>query len=130
MNISILTGRITKELELKGSDDNKYLKFILAVDNPFKKDDASFITCIAFKKTAELIAKYCSKGAKIGVTGYIKTGSYETESGERRYTSDVVVNSIEFLDSKKDAEEKGEAKKEAKKEAADEKVYAEDEFPF
>ena len=126
MNITIMTGRITKELELKGNDDNKYLKFILAVDNPFKKDDASFITCIAFKKTAELIAKYCSKGAKIGVTGYIKTGSYDTETGERRYTTDIVVNSIEFLDSKKDAEEK----EEPKKEVADEKVYAEDEFPF
>ena len=121
MNITTLTGRITRDLELKGSDDKRFLRFNLAVDNPFKKDDPRFINCVAFGKTAEVIAKYCSKGNKIGVVGYIKTSTYENESGDKRNNTDIIVNSVEFLESKKDREENGESKRE---------VESEESFPF
>lgn len=128
INITILTGRLTKDIELKGSDDKKFCRFNLAVDNPYKKDDASFVSCVAFKKTAELLAQYCAKGSKIGVHGYIKTGSYEKD-GVKSFTTDVMVEKIEFLDSKKDT---GDSSKNAPERAIDNSdSYDEDsEFPF
>lgn len=77
-------------------------RFSLAVDREFKKEgqpDADFINCLAFDKKAETIANYVKKGHKLGVIGRIQTGSYDKD-GTKVYTTDVMVDKIEFLQPK------------------------------
>lgn len=104
MNSVNLIGRLTKEPELRfGSGSGTALcRFTLAVNRTFKKDEADFINCIAFGKTAETISQYVTKGRQIGVTGEIRTGSYEAQDGTKRYTTDVVVNNFTFVGSNTD----------------------------
>ena len=99
-NVTILTGRITKDLELKQAGQTQVINFSLAVDNPFKKDDASFFEIVAFGKTAELLNNYCSKGSKILVEGNLKQDRFTDKEGKNRSVVRVVANRIEFLDSK------------------------------
>ncbi len=72
-------------------------RFSLAVTRPFKKDETDFINCIAFGKTGETIAQYLTKGRQLAVTGSIRTGSYDAKDGTKRYTTDIVVDSFEFI---------------------------------
>lgn len=72
-------------------------KFRLAVTRPFKKDETDFINCIAFGKIGETIAQYLTKGRQLAVTGSIRTGSYDAKDGTKRYTTDIVVDSFEFI---------------------------------
>lgn len=96
MNVTVLTGRLTKDPVITRSDSGKTLaRFTLAVDREYKKDQADFITCKAFDKTAELIGQYFGKGHAISIQGRIQTGSYDKD-GVRVYTTDVIVNRIEF----------------------------------
>lgn len=106
MNLVILIGRLTKEVELKG-DETKYCRFSIAVDNPFKKGEADFINCVAFGKTAEVIASYTSKGDKIGLQGQLKMNKRDIE-GKIEITYSVNVNAVELLGSKKEGGEKEE----------------------
>lgn len=110
MNNVILTGRIAKNLELKYTQNNKvYCRFTLAVDKGLSKEKkqqaeangqptADFISCTAWEKTAENLQRYSAKGKKILVFGSIQTGSYTTQNGEKRYTTDVLVNRLEILE--------------------------------
>lgn len=104
INKTILIGRITKDLDLrKTTSGASVLKFNLAVERNFKQDNqptADFINCVAWNKSAELMNQYLHKGSLIGVDGRIQTGSYDDKNGNRVYTTDVVVDSIQFLDSK------------------------------
>ena len=100
MNLAILTGRLTKIPSITATNDYTIARFTLAVDR-FKKDaGADFISCVAFGKTAEFIEKYLTKGTKVNVVGRIQTGSYEKD-GRKIYTTDVVVDTVEFAESKK-----------------------------
>lgn len=75
----------------------------LAVDRKFKQEGqptADFINCIAFGKTAEVIEKYVVKGTKIAVVGHIQTGSYTNKDGQKVYTTDVVIDELEFCESR------------------------------
>ena len=99
-NITILTGRITKDLELKQAGQTTVTNFSLAVDNPFKKDDASFFEIVAFGKTAELLNNYCGKGSKILIEGNLKQDRFTDKEGNNRSVVRVIANRIEFLDSK------------------------------
>ena len=99
-NLTILTGRITKDLELKQAGQTTVTNFSLAVDNPFKRDDTSFFDVVAFGKTAELLNNYCSKGSKILVEGNLKQDRFTDKEGKNRSVVRVVANRIEFLDSK------------------------------
>lgn len=99
-NITILTGRITKDLELKQAGQTTVTNFSLAVDNPFKRDDTSFFDIVAFGKTAELLNNYCSKGSKILVEGNLKQDRFTDKEGKNRSVVRVVANRIEFLDAK------------------------------
>ena len=75
----------------------------VAVDRKFKKDGqptADFINCKAFGKTAEFIEKYFDKGNRIGLTGSIQTGSYKNKDGATVYTTDVIVDNVEFVEPK------------------------------
>lgn len=100
MNLTILTGRITKDLEIKKAGQTQVLNFSLAVDNPFKKDDVSFFDIVAFGKTAELLNNYCNKGSKIAVEGNLKQDRFTDKEGKNRSVVRVIANRIEFLDSK------------------------------
>lgn len=75
-------------------------RFSLAVNRRGKDKGADFISCVAFGKTAEVLDKYVSKGHRIGIVGHIQTGSYEKD-GHRVYTTDVVVDELEFLEPRK-----------------------------
>ncbi|MCF2624691.1 single-stranded DNA-binding protein [Fusobacterium perfoetens] len=100
MNLVILTGRLTRDPELKfGQSGKAYSRFSLAVDRPFQKGEADFINCVAFGKTAELIGEYLRKGRKVGVQGRIQMNRYEV-NGEKRTSYDVLVDTVEFLESK------------------------------
>ena len=82
-------------------------RFSLAVDRRFKKDGdqtADFINCVAFGKTGEFIEKYGRKGTKFVVEGRIQTGSYTNKDGQKVYTTDVVVEQVEFAESKASAD--------------------------
>jgi len=102
MNKSILIGRLTRDPEVRGEGDHKSARFTLAVDRGGKDAGADFISCVAFRKTADLIEQYISKGTRIGIEGHINTGSYTNKDGNKVYTTDVIVDRLEFLESKRD----------------------------
>lgn len=103
MNLVVLTGRLTRDPEVKfGQSGKAYTKFSLAVDRQFSKGETDFINCAAFGKTAELIGEYLRKGSKMGITGSLLMNKYEV-NGEKRTTFEVAVQNIEFLDSKGDS---------------------------
>lgn len=99
MNKVILIGRLTKDPDLNfaAGSGTAVAKFPLAVTRPFKKDETDFINCIAFGKTGETIAQYLTKGRQLAITGSIRTGSYDAKDGTKRYTTDVIVESFEFI---------------------------------
>ena len=81
-------------------------RYTLAVDRRFKHDGeptADFINCVCFGRSAEFCEKYLDKGTKIAVTGHIQTGSYTNKDGNKVYTTDVIVDSQEFVESKASA---------------------------
>lgn len=101
MNKCSLVGRTTKEIELRyttGENQIAVARFNLAV-NRRKKDEADFISCVAFGKTAEVMEKYVGKGHRIGIIGHIQTGSYEKD-GHKVYTTDVIVDELDLLEPK------------------------------
>ncbi|MGL5633887.1 MAG: single-stranded DNA-binding protein [Sarcina sp.] len=98
MNKVILIGRLTKDPDLRfaAGSGKAVTRFTMAVNRPMKRDEADFISCIAFGKTGETIAQYLTKGRQLAITGNIRTGSYEKD-GQMRYTTDVIVDSFEFI---------------------------------
>lgn len=126
MNYCSLIGRTTKDIELRYTQSQiACTKFTLAVDRPKKKDkeqEADFITCQAWKQTAELIEKYVHKGDRIAIQGRIITGSYK-KGDTTVYTTEVLVENVEFLEPKK-----AEPKKEPVPEGF--AMIDDDSFPF
>ena len=106
MNKIILCGRLARDPEVRYSQGDKPMavaSLTLAVDRKFKQDGqptADFINCKAFGKIAEVIEKYVKKGTKIAVTGHIQTGSYTNKDGNKVYTTDVMIEEMEFCESK------------------------------
>ena len=101
MNKAILIGRMTKDSELKYTQNELAVcDFTLAVDREYNKDETDFINCKAFSKIGETINKYTHKGDQLAVIGRINTSSYEKD-GKKVYTTNVVVENIKFLQVKK-----------------------------
>lgn len=104
MNSVQLTGRLTRDPEVRYTDGGLSIaRFTLAVNRRFKQDngpDADFIRCIAFGKTAEFIERYFRQGRKMDLNGRIQTGSYTNQDGQKVYTTDIVVENVEFGESK------------------------------
>lgn len=102
MNSVSLTGRLTKDVELRYiGDDTAVSNFTIAVDkfvNGEKKAD--FINCVVWGRYAETLAEYTQKGDKIGLVGSIQTRTYEKEDGTKVYVTEVRAQHIEFLESK------------------------------
>ena len=103
MNHFVGIGRLVRDPNVKYTQGGKaYASFTLAIDRRKNSDgnqQADFISCIAWEKTAEVISQYCTKGKKIAVEGRIQTRSYEKD-GRKNYVTEVVVQSMEFCDSK------------------------------
>lgn len=109
MNKVVLIGRLARDPEVRYSQNDTSMaiaRFSLAVDRRGRSNNsqdgqtADFISCVAFGRTAEFIEKYFTKGNRIGVYGHIQTGSYTNKDGARVYTTDVVVDEAEFVESK------------------------------
>lgn len=107
MNNVVLMGRLTKDPELKYSQDGKgWCKFTIAVNREFDRDNADFINCVAFSKTAENIAKYFSKGKPILLQGRLQVSTYE-KNGSTQWSTDVIVDKFNFIDFKGSSNESG-----------------------
>ena len=109
INTAILTGRLTKDAELKYTGTGTAVaSFTLAVDRTFKnangEKETDFINVVAWRKTAETLATYTKKGSLIGVQGRIQTRNYEGNDGKRVYVTEVLADSFTFLESKKQAD--------------------------
>lgn len=108
MNKIMLMGRLTRDVEMRYSanDNNKAIaRYTLAVNRPYRQNreqEADFLPCIAFGKTAELAEKYLAKGMRVSIEGRIQTGSYTNREGRKVYTTDVVVERQEFLEKRAD----------------------------
>lgn len=112
MNKVILMGRLTRDPEIRYSQNENssaIARFTLAVDRRFKRQGedqaADFINCVAFGKTAEFAEGYLKQGTKVVGCGRIQTGSYTNKEGQRVYTTDVVIEELEFAESKKSAQQ-------------------------
>ena len=109
MNKVILMGRLTRDPVINYPTTNEgsaVARYTLAVDRPRRTNakegepTADFISCVCFGKTAEFVANYLHQGTKVAVTGRIQTGSYTNKDGQKVYTTDVVVNTHEFAESR------------------------------
>lgn len=99
MNKTILAGRLTKDIDIRYSDNadkTAVARTGIAVNRYGKKDEADFINLVAFGKTAEFMEKWFSKGDPILIEGHIQTGSYKNKEGNTVYTTDVIVTTVEF----------------------------------
>ena len=110
INRVVLVGRLTKDPELRYTPNGVAVcTFTLAVNRPFTNQqgdrEADFINCVAWRGTAENLANYQKKGNLIGIDGRIQTRSYEGNDGKRRYVTEVVCESVQFLEPKKENSE-------------------------
>lgn len=105
MNRVFLIGRLARDPDLRyGASNNAVMRSSLAVDRTFANQngerEADFISIVAFGNRAETMKKYLTKGSQIAVSGRIQTGSYDDKDGKRVYTTDVVIDEFQFLDTK------------------------------
>lgn len=113
INKVILMGRLTRDPEIRYSTGENPLaigRYTLAVDRRFRRDgeqNADFIGCLCFGKSAEFAEKYFRQGMKVAVVGRIQTGSYTDKDGVKHYTTEVVVEEQEFAESKKSGGDTG-----------------------
>jgi single-strand DNA-binding protein len=111
MNRVCLIGRLTAKPELRYTGSNiPYTRFSIAVNRTFNnaqgEREADFINIIVWRKQAENVANYLDKGSRVSIEGRIQTGSFTDKDGNKRYTTDVVADSVQFLDTKKQAGQK------------------------
>lgn len=133
MNKVILIGNLTKEVEVRYTQTNNTMvaSFSIAVSRKFKKDGeqtADFINIVAWRKTAEFVSKYFSKGMKIVIIGRIQTRTYDDDKGVKHYITEVVAEEVEFVEKKKDKEEIEE--RELIQNEDSYKISLEDDLPF
>ena len=137
MNKVILIGRLTRDPELKTTTTGvSVTTFSIAVERNYVNEetgqrDADFINCLSWRKQAENIARYCTKGSQIAVEGRIQVRSYEDRDGNRRFVTEVVADNVTFLSPKK-KEEVEEQQEESNVDFnfEDEIELTEDDLPF
>jgi len=112
LNKIIITGNICNDLEIKDNGETKILSFVVAVRRKFKnkngENQTDFIRCVSFNNQAEFIKKYFQKGSPILIEGNLQTNTYETQTGEKRNSFNIVIESIDFF-SQKQQETKSDA---------------------
>ena len=126
MNIVILIGRLTKDPELRYTPSGHAVaSFTLAVVREYsKEDEADFIPVVTWNKTAENCANYLEKGRLVAVEGRLQVRSYETDSGQKRWVTEVISNRVKFL------QRKGNATKNEDQETVDFSEINLDDLPF
>lgn len=131
MNKIMLVGRLATEIKMEKSRETKYGRFYLAVSRRGKKDEADFIQCAVFGKTAETMFEWCRKGHRIGIEGHLQISQYE-KNGEKRSSYSVIVESMEFLQTKNEKSgDTTQAPTEPVKDVSEKKdEFLDDEFPF
>lgn len=136
MNKVQLIGRLTRDPETRYSQSTQPIavtRFSVAVNRKFKKDgepEADFINCVSFGKTAEFISKYFTKGKMIGIVGSIRTNSWmDSATGQKRFSTDVLVEEVEFCGSKAD-ETSGNVQQQNEDYYIEEEVEEDDNLPF
>lgn len=107
MNKVELLGRLTKDPEIRYTQTNNTMvaSFTLAVNRRFAKEgeqQADFINCVAWNKTAEFVSKYFKKGQQVAVVGRIQTRNWEDDNGQKHYATEVIAEEVYFADTKKD----------------------------
>lgn len=125
MNKVYLIGRMTKDAEIRTTQNQTMVAtFTLAVDRRFKDKDgqrqADFISCVAWRQTADFLSRYATKGSKIAVCGEIQTRNYDKD-GKKIYVTEVVVDEVEFAEAK--AESKNEPKQKVKEPPVEEAPF-------
>ena len=105
MNKVILIGRLARDPEMRTTGSGiAVTRFTVAVSRPFNpqggQPQTDFIGCVAWRRQAENIAKYCTKGSQVAVEGRIQTGSYDGADGQKHYTTDIVADNVTFLGSR------------------------------
>ena len=107
LNRVTLVGRLTKDAELRRTSSGKAVaSFTLAVNRNFKTgdgQDADFINCVCWGKVAENTANYCSKGSLVSVDGRLQTRNYENNQGQKVFVTEVVADSVQFIDTKRNS---------------------------
>ena len=135
MNKVIISGRLTRDPEIRYSQSSEPIavtRFSVAVNRRFKKEgepDADFINCVSFGKTAEFISKYFTKGKMIGIAGCIRTNSWTDKNGQKHFSTDVLVEEVEFCGSKAD-ETSGNIQQQNEDYYIAEEVAEDDNLPF
>lgn len=109
INQVTLVGRLTKDPDLRLTPEGTSVtNVILAVNRHFRNQNgeigADFVQCTLWKKAAENTAKYCRKGSLIGITGRIQTRFYDNQDGRRVYVTEVIAESVKFIDTKRPTE--------------------------
>lgn len=105
MNRVVLMGRLTKEAEVRYTQNQKVVAtFTLAVDRDFKNEkgerEADFINCVAWGKAAELIGNSCGKGHRLLIEGRLQIRNFDAKDGTKHWVTEVVANSVEFIERK------------------------------
>ena len=111
MNKVIIIGRNTKDIELRQTPSGtSAIEFSVAVKRTFKNAhgeyESDFFNCIAFSKLAETISRYVKKGDQVGIEGRLQTRNYTNKEGKKVYITEIIVENIEFLQTKKQEEQK------------------------
>ena len=147
INRTVLVGRLTKDPELRRTaNDIAVTTFTLAVNRPYTSQsgdrDADFIPCVAWRRQAETVEKFLSKGSLVGVEGRIQTRSYDDQDGNRKYITEIVCDSVQFLDTKSSNDQSSQTpssnqrntsnntEKEKKQNSYNDDVISEDDLPF
>ena len=133
VNNVVITGRLTRDPDVRYKEDLAIARFALAVARPKtngKEATSDFPSIIAFGKTAEMAEKYLQKGKHIAIIGRIQTGNYTDKDGKKVYTTDVVAEKIEFLESKRNEESKDEPREEQAKIPEGFEQITDDQIPF
>ena len=109
MNKVILMGRLTKDPEVKQTPSNiAVCSFTIACDRRFKSQNgerqSDFINCVAWRQQATLLGNYFHKGSRIAVVGSLQSRSYDDQNGQKRYVTEVVVDEIEFVDTRNESQ--------------------------
>ena len=95
-------GRLTKDIEVKQTSSGKsVVKFTLAINNPYNRDETDFINCVVWEKKADNMAKFLSKGSQVGITGRLNVSSYEDKNGNKVWKTEVIVSDFYLIESKK-----------------------------
>ncbi len=105
MNKVIMMGRLTRDPEVRygGANNTAVARYSIAVDRRFKRDgepDADFFNCVSFGKQGEFVEKYLRKGTKVVLEGELRNNNYTNKEGQKVYSIEINVNSVEFAESK------------------------------